>query len=364
MSVKKESNYIFKKLRSSYKFLYDLLQQVDKLSLDDEQREMIAVAIAAQLRTLLYDSGRNKSVLSQLGMKDRLYFMPTCAYGQIDMAANLVPSYSLVDCHITSGGFYVCHKKLEHFSHLLNVFFNYWWNEIVVDTKGDKPVRLSRKRIVLTLCDKEGGAHLDPDFTDEYFEVNYNFGFKYINKNGEECALKNNVFAETTIAIAFELLNAISTYFYNVKNKSLVIEKPPFNIITISYSNAQGGEGVRFFPNTNNSLYVASRIAFDYYHKASYFIHQLIGYKYSRDDGSFFSFLTVDETSAKKMIVLRDDETRTYEVLQEVSEGLYSRLDHTTDSLIGKPQKLDEIIVSLSNGRTGCFDKFLSLQQY
>lgn len=364
MSVRKEPNYVFKKLRSFYKFLCDLLQQIDKLGLDDEQREMRAVTIAALIRTLLCDSGRNKSVLSQLGIKERLLFMPTCADGQIDIASNLAPSYLLVDCQITSDGLYVSYKKPTHFSHRLNVFFNHWWNEIVVDTKGEKPIRLSREKIVMTLCDKEGGAHLDPEFTDDYYDVNYSFGYKIIKENGEECVLKNNVFAETTIVIAYELLNAISTYFYNVHNMSLEIENTPFNIIAISYSNARGGEVVRFFPNTNCNLYKASRLAFDYYHKASYSIHQLREYKYSRDDGSFFSFLTVDESSAKKMIVLRDDETQTYEVLQEISNGFYSKLDYKTDSQIGEAQKLEDLIISLSKGNTNSFDKYLSLQQY
>ena len=183
MTVKKGPDYIFKKLRSSYKFLRDLLQQVDNLKLDDEQREIRAVMIAAQLRTLLYDSGKSMSILSQLGIKESLFFMPVCADGQIDMASNLVPSYSLVDCQITSDGLYVCYKKPNHFSHRLNVFFNHWWNEIVIDTKGAAPVRLSRRGIVLTLCDKEGGAHLDPEFTDEYYEVNYNFGYKIVKEN-------------------------------------------------------------------------------------------------------------------------------------------------------------------------------------
>lgn len=364
MTVKKGPDYIFKKLRSSYKFLRDLLQQVDNLKLDDEQREIRAVMIAAQLRTLLYDSGKSMSILSQLGIKESLFFMPVCADGQIDMASNLVPSYSLVDCQITSSGLYVCYKKPNHFSHRLNVFFNHWWNEIVVDTKGAVPVRLSRRGIVLTLCDKEGGAHLDPEFTDEYYEVNYNFGYKIVKENGEECALKNNVFAETTIAIAYELLDAISTYFYNVQNKPLEIENTSFNIIAITYSNARGRDCVRFFPNTNNNLYTASRLAFDYYHKASYSVHQLLGYKYSREDGIFFSFLTVDESSAKRIIVLRDDKTGTYEVLQEISEGLYSMLDHSMDSLIGDAQKLEDMLSTLSKGRTISFDECLLLQQY
>ncbi len=146
MSVKKDPNYVFKKLKASYKFLCDLLQQIDKLELNDEQREIRAVTIATQLRTLLYDSGKSKSILSQLGMKDKLFFMPTCADGQIDIASNMVPSYLLVDYHITDDGLYVCSRKQNHYSHRLNVFFNHWWNEIVIDTKGDKPVRLSRKK--------------------------------------------------------------------------------------------------------------------------------------------------------------------------------------------------------------------------
>ncbi len=216
----------------------------------------------------------------------------------------------------------------------------------------------------MTLCDKEGGAHLDPEFTDEYYEVNYNFGYKIVKENGEESELKNNVFAETTISIAYELLDAISIYFYSVQNKPFEIKDTKFNIITISYSSTAGDKCVRFFLNTRGNLYSASRLAFDYYHVASYTINKLRGYKYSKEDGTFFIFLTVDEFSAKTMIVLRDDDTETYEVLQEVSAGLFSMINHTSDSLVGPGRRLEEIIKGLAEARGACFDKFLSLQRY
>ena len=235
MSHSKESQYIFKKLRSSYIFLCDMLREVDSLDLDDEQREMKAIVIATQLRTLLYDSKKNKSVLSQLGIKDKLFFMPSCADGQVDFASNLIPTYLLVDCQFSNNKLNVCRHKVERYSHKLNVFFDDWWHEIVIDTKGDTPVRLNREQVVRTLCDKEGGAHLDPEYTDEYYEVNYNFGYKMVKDDGEIIELSNNVFVETTISIAYELLDAISVYFNNVQNKKLIIEETPYSIIRITY---------------------------------------------------------------------------------------------------------------------------------
>jgi len=362
MSYSKDPHYIFKKLRSSYKYLCSLLREVDGFSLDDEQREMRAIVIATQLRTLLYDSKNAKSILSQLGIKDHLFFMPTCADGQIDIAANLVPSYLLVSCQVSERGLCVRYCRPDRFKHNLNVFFDYWWNEIVIDTKGDSPKRLSRQQIVLTLCDKEGGAHLDPQFTDEYYAVNYCFGYELVRDNGEVCELKNNVFAETTIAIAYELLDAISVYFYNVQNKSSIIEDTPHTIISISYPNGRGGYNKRLFLNARGCLYTASRLAFDYYHKASYSICQLRGYKYIREDKSFFSFLTVDEKTEKQMIVLRDDDSNTYEVLLEVSKDRYSLVNHDNDIISSEGKALQQIIKELSNGDPNCFDKYLSLQ--
>jgi len=340
----------------------DMLREIDALDLDNDQREIKAIVIATQLRTLLFDSKNTKSVLSQLGIKDKLFFMPICGDGQVDFASNMIPSYLLVDCQLSNNKLCVSSHKNDNYSHKLNVFFDNWWHEIVIDTKGPNPVRLNREQVVRTLCDKEGGAHLDPEFTDEYYEVNYNFGYKLVKDNGEIIELSNNVFAETTISIAYELLDAISVYFYNVQNKKLVKENTPYTIIKITYSDKKSKQDRRFFLNTKDDILMASRLAFDYYHKASYSICKLCGFKYIRDDGSFFSFLTVDDKTEKEIVVLRNDDTNTYEVLMEVSNGQYSIIDHDDNSVLGEAKSLPQIIDELSKGEPSCFDKFLSLQ--
>ena len=59
-----------------------------------------ATVVATKLRVFLLDSGKNQSLLSQLGIKNQLLF-PTRYIEHIDIASNMVFSSQLVALEVT-----------------------------------------------------------------------------------------------------------------------------------------------------------------------------------------------------------------------------------------------------------------------
>jgi len=136
-----------------------------------------SVRLAASLRVLLHDTRRCDSLLGLLGFKRKLRYRSTAE----PFSDNHVGDYHpLVLQHFYVGppesrvdyvpAFVAPPPRVER-PRLLG--FREWWEEVIVmpnSTMGTKAEghRFSRRDLILHMCDKQGGAHVDPALDEDY----------------------------------------------------------------------------------------------------------------------------------------------------------------------------------------------------
>ncbi len=121
-----------------------------------------AARIAAIVHILVHDSGRTKSLLTQLGVRGSARFVSS---GSLHRPGNLLRHEQLIAFRLdASGGKYI--PLLSSGPHQSrDVQFHTWWEKehIFAYPKGNY---LTRKRLVFSMRNQDGGAHSDTALTD------------------------------------------------------------------------------------------------------------------------------------------------------------------------------------------------------
>ena len=158
--MKKEIDTLCQKLCDSVVFLENTVQQALRLECTNPLRSEYAIAIATKLRVLLNDEGRNTSLTKLLKIKDHLVFTAIKTDLLANIPANLVFTSILTSINVKSNTAFYSVNKFSNVEDLLYTF-DAWWNEIVIDSKYEQFSQISRRDVILTLADKEGGAKKD-----------------------------------------------------------------------------------------------------------------------------------------------------------------------------------------------------------
>lgn len=157
-------------------FERDLAEQIHflvKSARDYDNGDYIeAKKMSVNLRNLLHDTrGLTTSLLTHLGKKNIKFYDTSIE----DIPGNLFPLTGLVlyKVNVNPGK----PTELTYDAPLDNSFhtrekekynFNAWWSrKIIDDRKGNK---LTRKKLVLTTCQQDGGAHVDAEIIENYME--------------------------------------------------------------------------------------------------------------------------------------------------------------------------------------------------
>ena len=131
----------------------------------DAGRLWEAKRLAATVHILLHDGGRRTvSLLTQLGLRDRTRFL---ASGPPINERNLLAEMPLVIMKLATDG--------ASYLPVLNdspmpprwLPFSRWWDEAVLRDQDRRS--LSRKNLVFSLRDQDGGAHADATLSDEAY---------------------------------------------------------------------------------------------------------------------------------------------------------------------------------------------------
>lgn len=177
----------------------------------DEGFKSEAKRLAVVIRVLLHDTKKSKSLLKQLNKKDILFY-------DISLYSpnNLIQSLTLVGIEATSkwakfiplldDGPSICYKKGK-------VTFDDWWKGIVfVDGNSNE---MTRKHLILAICNKDGGAHIDPNLNEVYANItrNKSLGRHIFNSgDGNKTEITNPEFASIR-HIAHEVLKSLADEF-------------------------------------------------------------------------------------------------------------------------------------------------------
>jgi hypothetical protein len=119
-----------------------------------------AKRLAVTLRVLLHDTARSRSLLAQLNMKG-MDFVDTAGEPS---PGNLVPEHNLIAIETGSGP--PRYVPLLDGPYTGLVPFERWWNaQVFIDQEKRC---LSRRDLVLTAANKDGGAHVDSTLSATY----------------------------------------------------------------------------------------------------------------------------------------------------------------------------------------------------
>ncbi|MBV8755611.1 MAG: SEC-C domain-containing protein [Hyphomicrobiales bacterium] len=121
-----------------------------------------AKRLATVVRVLVHDTSKSSSLLSQLGMKQQPFFDTSIPFDR----ENMMPHSGLIG--VVAGNLGTKYVPLLDMGPIpaRHVSFEEWWGaQVFVD--GQKK-SFSRKDIILTAANQDGGAHVDPGLDSAY----------------------------------------------------------------------------------------------------------------------------------------------------------------------------------------------------
>lgn len=148
----------------------------------DEGSEWEAKRLAVSIRVLVHDTKRSHSLLQQLRLKSQLEFHEITTP---DQPGNLMSYHGLVGVLFGAGSasYYARLDDGPPYPTKRTPFEN-WWNRCVLrDAHGSQ---FSRKDLVLTMANKEGGAHVDPELNAEYARLSRDNSLGWHFSDGSE----------------------------------------------------------------------------------------------------------------------------------------------------------------------------------
>lgn len=137
---------------------------------DDGSRwEAKRLAVSAYI--LCNDHGRNKSLAKELGIRGKLRLPSTMRLADQDqvkggMFSPLVVIRMSAKSGVSNAEFYPVFGHVEDYQ---KVSFADWWDECIISSNETYRVT-SRKNLIFSLRNQDGGGHVDPHLTDaEYY---------------------------------------------------------------------------------------------------------------------------------------------------------------------------------------------------
>ncbi|MCK8496057.1 hypothetical protein M0L20_29595 [Spirosoma sp. RP8] len=159
-----------KVVQTAEELRYQLQDQIrflaNRCNAFDQGETNEAKRIATTLRILFHDSKFSKSLLGQLGLKNRPYYNSAILpeEGGEQIITNIALAGRLAGNHTHS---YSPHLGLPEADQFVN--FNDWWSQVVItDKEGNE---FTRSLIILSIADQDGGAHVDPALNEAYYKL-------------------------------------------------------------------------------------------------------------------------------------------------------------------------------------------------
>lgn len=170
----------------------------------DEGDDTEAKRMVVHIRTLLHDTEKSQSLLKLLNLKDKTTFFDSSS----DKNA-IGPYTGLVLKSVgKKGGTYV--SPLDDFppGHSFKTvsFDEYWEKDIFIDNKDN---HFSRKKLVLAIANKDGGAHIDPKLDSDYVEFTKQNSLGWIYGNDKESAPMEGAAFAAVRQITHEILKTL-----------------------------------------------------------------------------------------------------------------------------------------------------------
>jgi hypothetical protein len=172
----------------------------------DEGFENEAKRIAVTIRILLHDTANSKSLLGLLGKLDTQFH---------DTSDEFVEESALSYHGLTSISLNFAETKyiprLDGYLDTKLITFEEWWNKIIF---GDSSGRtITRKELILTAANQDGGAHVDADLNTSYADLKKNNSLGWMASDGKNQTPLANPERAAIRQIAHEVLKSLITNY-------------------------------------------------------------------------------------------------------------------------------------------------------
>jgi hypothetical protein len=177
-----------------------------------------AKRLAVVIRVLLHDTSQSQSLLSQMNKKG-IFFFDTASHYE---PRNLLAYSGLAIIAVgQETGSYIPRFSIPPRPGLGSpklLPFNEWWESIVVVDMNRN--RFSRRDLVLSLCNKDGGAHIDPKLDVAYAALTRNASMGMIYKTPSTSGLVESIEFASVRQIAHEVLMSLQHAFPDYFNQA------------------------------------------------------------------------------------------------------------------------------------------------
>jgi hypothetical protein len=198
-----------------------LLERLEKLKhfnkCYDDGQESFSTDIATVIRTICKDSRTTQSLLTQTGLKAKIIF---CMYSDAKVDERDLGTSAplcIMSASIKGAVFMPKLDEVKEFKgNKYFVKFNQWWDQVVI--KDSFKNEFTRKDLVETVCDKEGGAHFDSKLdqkSENLFHKN-SINWTFLSSDQSARPFDNKVHLASIRHISYELVNALE----DLKNNS------------------------------------------------------------------------------------------------------------------------------------------------
>ncbi len=182
----------------------------------DEGNQDEAINLAVSTRALFHSIAKAESLISQLQIKNNIFILSTTTQY---IPAKPGSYYGLLGEILAEGEeskgdlLPMCQVDKEFVNKWHG--FDDWWNELVVNDNG---FSLSRKEVVLTIANQNGGAHIGADY-DENYAALVRDASGWIHADNQESIFSYNRAYATMRQIAFEIMKSFE-YYNKIKSYS------------------------------------------------------------------------------------------------------------------------------------------------
>jgi hypothetical protein len=193
-------------LQSQDELNKQLIEQIDFLrnSIDGYDRGKIyeAKRLALHLRILLHDHGQSKSLLGSLNKKGNFY-------SSVGESLTTKPHEVLMGSYTPLVGI----SHANGYVPLLDstqgklIPFDEYWNEVVIDNRQGNI--FTRRELVLSVADQDGGAHVDLRLNQAYAELSRNNSVGWIVGDGKNWSPLVGIELATVRQITHEVLKTL-----------------------------------------------------------------------------------------------------------------------------------------------------------
>ncbi|MEU0216868.1 hypothetical protein ABZ281_17870 [Streptomyces sp. NPDC006265] len=177
--------------------------------------EAEAKRLAATLRVLVHDTSNSHSLLGQLGVKGQMTFTDTTSRIDPNNLIPAAPGLVIMRMAVGVGASYVAPLDVIPLPPSRihpPALFDAWWND--EHTRDSDGTLWCRRKFVLTMANKEGGAHVDPKLNAAYESLakHNGLGFTSNAAGGAHLPFDGNVAAVSVRQITHEFLKSYEAH--------------------------------------------------------------------------------------------------------------------------------------------------------